>query len=90
MDRAEKRRAKKAITKRLETLQKSTILNGKKLIGLPKEQQKLLAEGLHPDKELQHLFFLTQQLLRESIELEGRLVGLNLKPKENLPDVQEP
>lgn len=90
MDRAEKRRAKKAITKRLETLQKSNILKSKKLLGLPPEQQKLLAEGLHPDKELQRLFYLTQQLLRETIDLEGKLVGLSLKAEQNLPDVHKP
>jgi hypothetical protein len=90
MDRAAKRRAKKAITKRLEVLRNSRLLKSKVLTTLPAEQQKLLAEGTHPDKELQSQFYLTQRILREMVELEGRLVGLSLKPEENLSDVQEP
>lgn len=82
MDRASKRRLKKSITKRLEVLEKSTLLKDKSLTELSEETKKLLAENNHPDKELQSKFNAIPNLLKEYVELQGRLVGLSNKQKE--------
>lgn len=85
MNRPEKRSLKKSITKRLEVLEKSTLLKDKSLVDLPDEEKKLLAENNHPDKELQRKFHLTHELLKEMVDLQGQLVGLSLnKRKEPL------
>jgi hypothetical protein len=82
MDRSERHRLRKRITKRLEYLEKHTALADRKMINLPKEDKKLLAENNHPDKELQSKFNAIPNLLKEYVELQGRLVGLSNMQKE--------
>jgi hypothetical protein len=82
MDRAERHRLKKRITKRLEYLERHTALRDRSMIKLPDDQKKLLAENNHPDKELQSKFNAIPNLLKEYVELQGRLVGLSNKQKE--------
>ena len=82
MDRSEKHRLRKRITKRLEYLEKHTALKDRSILSLPEGQKKLLAENNHPDKELQSKFNAIPGLLREYVDLQGQLVGLFNKQKE--------
>lgn len=75
----------RAIKTRIRQLQNSKLLKGNMLLSLPKEDKKLLAEGKHPDKELQRKYNRSRELLIELMRLRGTLVPTQTRepnPKE--------
>ena len=69
MNRKQRRAYQRVSVPRIGQLLKSTIINDKRLNGLPKEELQLLKEGNHSDNELQ-LFYTKQERLvkREGLD----------------------